>query len=73
MIERVARYTEDAIKERFIEGMRPTHKKAAVTKKKKPKKEDKKAVAKQKLLRKRKSLRKRKPLRTSNLTLSTIQ
>ncbi|WP_261383668.1 helicase-related protein, partial [Vibrio cyclitrophicus] len=27
MIERVARYTDEAIKERFVEGMRPTHKK----------------------------------------------
>ncbi|KAB0478767.1 ATP-dependent RNA helicase SrmB [Vibrio sp. IB15] len=60
MIERVARYTKEAIKERFVEGMRPTHKKATVTKKKKPKKEDKKAVEKQKLAKKKKIAKKKK-------------
>ncbi|MDN3614112.1 ATP-dependent RNA helicase SrmB [Vibrio gallaecicus] len=59
MIERVARYTKDVIKERFIDGMRPTHKKPAVTKKKKPKKEDKKAVAKQKIAKKKKAAKKK--------------
>jgi len=60
MIERVARYTKEAIKERFVEGMRPTHKKATVTKKKKPKKEDKKALEKQKLAKKKKIAKKKK-------------
>jgi ATP-dependent RNA helicase SrmB len=38
MIERIARYTKEAIKERFVEGMRPTHKKTNTKKKKKVKK-----------------------------------
>ncbi|MEZ9057070.1 ATP-dependent RNA helicase SrmB [Vibrio pelagius] len=46
MIERVARYTKESIKERFIEGMRPTHKKPVFKKKKKVKKDDKKGAAK---------------------------
>ncbi len=44
MIDRVARYTKDEIKERFIKEMRPKHKKA-VFKKKNKKKEDKKKSA----------------------------
>jgi ATP-dependent RNA helicase SrmB len=47
MMDRVARYTKETIKERFIDGMRPTHKKP-VFKKKKPKKDDKKKVVKKK-------------------------
>ncbi|GLO59950.1 ATP-dependent RNA helicase SrmB [Vibrio sp. MACH09] len=39
MLERVARYTKEEIKERFVKGMRPTHKKPSVTKKKKKTKE----------------------------------
>ncbi|MEZ8195006.1 ATP-dependent RNA helicase SrmB [Vibrio cortegadensis] len=54
MIERVARYTKESIKERFIEGMRPTHKKPTFSKKKKVKKDDKKAVAKKKSAKKKK-------------------
>ncbi|PMH39751.1 ATP-dependent RNA helicase SrmB [Vibrio sp. 10N.286.49.B3] len=53
MIERVARYTKEAIKERFIEGMRPTHKKPSVTKKKKAVKSSKKAVVKKKKAKKK--------------------
>lgn len=44
MIERVGRYTKEEIKERFIEELKPTHKKAKVVKKKK-KKLDKKTIA----------------------------
>ncbi|GAL32761.1 ATP-dependent RNA helicase SrmB [Vibrio maritimus] len=47
MMDRVARYTKETIKERFIDGMRPTHKKP-VFKKKKPKKDDKKKAVKKK-------------------------
>ncbi|MBW3697085.1 ATP-dependent RNA helicase SrmB [Vibrio sp. T187] len=54
MIERVARYTKESIKERFIEGMRPTHKKPVFKKKKKVKKDDKKAGASKKKAAKKK-------------------
>ncbi|MGR5093379.1 ATP-dependent RNA helicase SrmB [Vibrio maritimus] len=47
MMDRVGRYTKETIKERFIDGMRPTHKKP-VFKKKKPKKDDKKKAVKKK-------------------------
>ena len=42
MLERVARYIKEDIKERFVKEMRPTHKKPNVKKKKK---EDKKSIA----------------------------
>lgn len=48
MMDRVGRYTKELIKERFIEGMRPTHKKPVFKKKKKAKKDDKKKVSKKK-------------------------
>ena len=54
MIERVARYTKETIKERFIEGMRPTHKKPVFKKKKKVKKDDKKGTAKKAAKKKKK-------------------
>ncbi|WP_394248967.1 ATP-dependent RNA helicase SrmB [Vibrio profundi] len=54
MIERVARYTKESIKERFIEGMRPTHKKPVFKKKKKVKKDDKKSAASKKKAAKKK-------------------
>ncbi|UTT85554.1 ATP-dependent RNA helicase SrmB [Vibrio pelagius] len=54
MIERVARYTKESIKERFIEGMRPTHKKPVFKKKKKVKKDDKKGAAKKNAKKKKK-------------------
>ncbi|MCG9631872.1 ATP-dependent RNA helicase SrmB [Vibrio fortis] len=54
MIERVARYTKESIKERFIEGMRPTHKKPVFKKKKKVKKDDKKGAAKKTAKKKKK-------------------
>jgi len=54
MIERVARYTKESIKERFIEGMRPTHKKPVFKKKKKVKKDDKKGAAKKAAKKKKK-------------------
>lgn len=55
MIERVARYTKESIKERFIEGMRPTHKKPVFKKKKKKvKKDDKKGAAKKTAKKKKK-------------------
>ena len=41
MIERVARYIKESIKERFIEGMRPQHKKSTFKKKKKDNKDNK--------------------------------
>ncbi|MFA0440205.1 ATP-dependent RNA helicase SrmB [Vibrio sp. 10N.286.49.C2] len=48
MMERVGRYTSELIKERFIDGLRPTHKKPTVKKKKKVKKDDKKKASKKK-------------------------
>ncbi|CCN33569.1 ATP-dependent RNA helicase srmB [Vibrio nigripulchritudo SO65] len=51
MLDRVARYTKEDIKERFIEGMRPQHKKPVFkkkNKKKEAKKADKKKSAKKK-------------------------
>ncbi|MCL9775174.1 ATP-dependent RNA helicase SrmB [Vibrio methylphosphonaticus] len=53
MIERVARYTSETIKERFIEGLRPTHKKPTFKKKKKVKKDDKKKTVKKKAAKKK--------------------
>ena len=38
LIEKFSRYTDELIKERFIEGLRPSHKKPKITKKKKKKK-----------------------------------
>ncbi|MCG9785865.1 ATP-dependent RNA helicase SrmB [Vibrio mediterranei] len=46
MMDRVGRYTKELIKERFIDGLRPTHKKPVFKKKKK--KEDKKKAVKKK-------------------------
>lgn len=61
MIERVARYIKEEIKERYIEGMRPKHKKP-VFKKKKPS-----AVKKKKIQLRRKTPLKRKlQLRKAN-------
>jgi ATP-dependent RNA helicase SrmB len=37
MIDRIARYTKEEIKERFIDGLRPKHKKPVFKKKKKTK------------------------------------
>ena len=37
MIERVARYMKEEVPERFVAGLRPTHKKTSTVKKKKPK------------------------------------
>ncbi|WED21390.1 ATP-dependent RNA helicase SrmB [Vibrio sp. JC009] len=49
MMDRVARYTKEEIKERYIKGMRPQHKKPVFKKKKKAKPAaKKKAVAKKK-------------------------
>jgi ATP-dependent RNA helicase SrmB len=48
MMERIERYTKELIKERFIEGLRPTHKKAKTVKKKKKPTDKKSAVAKKK-------------------------
>jgi ATP-dependent RNA helicase SrmB len=48
MMERIARYTKELIKERFIEGMRPTHKKAKTVKKKKKPASNKKVATKKK-------------------------
>ncbi|MDO6704802.1 ATP-dependent RNA helicase SrmB [Photobacterium sp. 1_MG-2023] len=49
MIERVGRYMKEEVPERFIEGMRPKHKKpATVKKKKKAKDSNKKKTAKKK-------------------------
>lgn len=45
MMERIGRYTKEPVKERFIDGLRPTHKKAnTVKKKKKGKKNTKKTT-----------------------------
>ncbi|CAM3465958.1 ATP-dependent RNA helicase SrmB [Paraphotobacterium marinum] len=38
LIEKFSRYTDELIKERFVEGLRPSHKKPKITKKKKKKK-----------------------------------
>jgi ATP-dependent RNA helicase SrmB len=51
MMERVIRYIKEGVKERFIEGMRPQHKKPTFKKKKKP--VDKKVVAKKKVKKKK--------------------
>ncbi|MGF1681118.1 ATP-dependent RNA helicase SrmB [Photobacterium minamisatsumaniensis] len=48
MIERVSRYMKEEVPERFIEGLRPAHKKSATVKKKKKKDTKKKVVAKKK-------------------------
>ncbi|MFA0085158.1 ATP-dependent RNA helicase SrmB [Vibrio sp. E150_011] len=53
MMERVGRYTSELIKERFIDGLRPTHKKPTVKKKKKVKKDDKKKAVKKKASKKK--------------------
>ncbi|MCW8347885.1 MULTISPECIES: ATP-dependent RNA helicase SrmB [Vibrio] len=53
MMERVARYTSETIKERFIDGLRPTHKKPTFKKKKKVKKDDKKKTVKKKAAKKK--------------------
>ncbi|MGF1751305.1 ATP-dependent RNA helicase SrmB [Vibrio cionasavignyae] len=53
MMERVARYTSETIKERFIDGLRPTHKKPTFKKKKKVKKDDKKKTVKRKAAKKK--------------------
>ncbi|CAH0532670.1 ATP-dependent RNA helicase SrmB [Vibrio stylophorae] len=48
MIERVMRYLDEPIKERFIEGLKPKHKKPAFVKKKKKKDGDSKGKSKSK-------------------------
>lgn len=48
MMERVGRYMKEEVPERFIDGMRPQHKKPATVKKKKKKDANKKATAKKK-------------------------
>ncbi|MCQ1058114.1 ATP-dependent RNA helicase SrmB [Photobacterium sp. DNB23_23_1] len=48
MIDRVGRYMNEEVAERFIEGMRPKHKKALTVKKKKKKDPKKKAAVKKK-------------------------
>ncbi|MGF1699702.1 ATP-dependent RNA helicase SrmB [Photobacterium makurazakiensis] len=48
MIERVGRYMKEEVPERFVEGLRPAHKKPATVKKKKKKDVKKKVVAKKK-------------------------
>ena len=48
MIERVGRYMKEEVAERFVEGMRPQHKKPATVKKKKKKDPKKKAAVKKK-------------------------
>lgn len=53
MLERVARYTKEEIKERFVKGMRPTHKKPVVKKKKKSKDAKKKTAVKKKTAKKK--------------------
>jgi ATP-dependent RNA helicase SrmB len=53
MLERVARYTKEDIKERFIDGLRPQHKKP-VFKKKNKKKAAKKAEKKKTGVKKKK-------------------
>ncbi len=54
MMDRVARYIKEEIKERFIDGLRPKHKKP-VFKKKKKKDDNKKVVAKKKKVAKKKT------------------
>ncbi|AXY01889.1 MULTISPECIES: ATP-dependent RNA helicase SrmB [Vibrio] len=51
MLDRVARYVKEDIKERFVKEMRPKHKKPVFKKKKK--KDDKKKVAKKKVAKKK--------------------
>jgi ATP-dependent RNA helicase SrmB len=51
MMERVIRYIKEGVKERFIEGMRPQHKKPTFKKKKKP--VDKKVIVKKKVKKKK--------------------
>lgn len=51
MMERVQRYTKEAIKERFIDGLRPKHKKPVF--KKKNKKKDAKKTAKKSVKKKK--------------------
>ncbi len=58
MIERVARYTKEAIKERFVEGMRPKHKKAVFKKKKKDAAKGKKPASKAKSSKKKNAKKK---------------
>ena len=48
MMERVGRYMKEEVQERFIEGMRPQHKKPVMVKKKKKKDTKKKTAAKKK-------------------------
>ncbi len=48
MMERVSRYMKEDVPERFIEGMRPQHKKPVTVKKKKKKDSKKKSAAKKK-------------------------
>jgi ATP-dependent RNA helicase SrmB len=50
MMERVIRYIKEGVKERFIEGLRPQHKKPTFKKKKKP--ADKKVTVKKKVKKK---------------------
>ncbi|MGF1685561.1 ATP-dependent RNA helicase SrmB [Photobacterium japonica] len=48
MIERVGRYMKEEVPERFIEGLRPAHKKSSIVKKKKKKDSKKKSAVKKK-------------------------
>lgn len=48
MLERVGRYQKEEVPERFVEGLRPQHKKASTVKKKKKKDPKKKAAGKKK-------------------------
>ncbi|MGC9403373.1 MULTISPECIES: ATP-dependent RNA helicase SrmB [Vibrio] len=60
MLERVARYIDEEIKERFIKDMRPQHKKASTKKKKKDvtKKDAKKKTTKKKAVKKKNTKKK---------------
>lgn len=58
MIERIQRYMSEEIKERFIDGLRPKHKKPVFKKKKSPAK--KKAATKDKKVVKKKTAKKKK-------------
>lgn len=59
MMDRVARYTKEEIKERYIDGLRPQHKKPVFKKKKKAKSSDKKKATAQKSTGKKKAAKKK--------------
>lgn len=58
MMERIMRYTKDEVKERYIQGLRPTHKKPVI--KKKNKKKAKASAAKKTVSKKQAALKKKK-------------